>query len=278
MTSSRWAIRSLVAGATAAALALAATPAALSATPETRAGESLPRSLTITSVPSGHQLARVGFTQYASVFGVTVAAQGGVPRAKAQHAFNVLAEYLDNDGNGKPDNRKVAKALRRGNATMLVFSSWNAMERFEDSDDIDRIGNREVAILVNDEIAPRGEFDATLEEDLHLITQFGYARAYPKAFAERSGSQLRDLRKLSERRGDFHYGDRTCDQACMDTEYFYWSLTSLLGAQADRCREIADEWELCTPSLMRAQAPEMTGLMQKRTYRLPKVLPDGRYR
>jgi len=45
----------------------------------------------------------------------------------------------------------------------------------------------------------------------------------------------------------FHYDDETCSRKCMAVEYFYWGLTTLLGAQADqnRCDRISGEWELC---------------------------------
>eukprot|EP00666_Eupelagonemidae_sp_cell4sb_P000715 gene715-13661_t len=51
--------------------------------------------------------------------------------------------------------------------------------------------------------------------------------------------------------GHFHYSDRTCDFACLASEYEWWSITSLLGGQdgsqgapnKGRCEDIADEWE-----------------------------------
>ena len=49
----------------------------------------------------------------------------------------------------------------------------------------------------------------------------------------------------------YHYDDESCDYACMITEYFYWSLTSLLGAQRNRYDEISHEWELHTPDKMK---------------------------
>ena len=63
----------------------------------------------------------------------------------------------------------------------------------------------------------------------------------------------------------------------MATEYFYWGLTSLLGAQADRCEEIAHEWELCTASSMRETDTALTALFTDGRYTLPTVLPDGNY-
>ena len=67
--------------------------------------------------------------------------------------------------------------------------------------------------------------------------------------------------------------DKSCDYACMITEYFYWSLTSLLGAQINRFDEIAEEWELNTPNKMTKDKLIM-GLLQDKKYQLPNRLPS----
>ena len=71
----------------------------------------------------------------------------------------------------------------------------------------------------------------------------------------------------------YHYYDKSCDYACMITEYFYWSLTSLLGAQINRFDEIAKEWELNTPNKMTKDKLIM-GLLQDKKYQLPNRLPS----
>ena len=48
----------------------------------------------------------------------------------------------------------------------------------------------------------------------------------------------------------YHYDDDECEYSCMITEYIYWSITSLLGAQKNRLEDIQDEWELNTSSKM----------------------------
>ncbi len=44
----------------------------------------------------------------------------------------------------------------------------------------------------------------------------------------------------------FTYYDKTCDYSSMITEYIYWALTSILGAQnfSGRFDEIKEEWKL----------------------------------
>eukprot|EP00435_Cladocopium_sp_Y103_P058409 s256_g20.t1 len=62
--------------------------------------------------------------------------------------------------------------------------------------------------------------------------------------------------------GFYHYADTSCNYACLLTEGFYWSLTSLLGGQDAcecharkdqyRCCTISDEWRPCTSHEMRS--------------------------
>jgi hypothetical protein len=134
-------------------------------------------------------------------------------------------------------------------------------------------------------------FDATLEEVLHLVTHHGWAQAYPGDFGEEPGTSLAKAMDIA-RGGQFmtipnptppeawyHYDDGTCDYGCMATEYVYWALTSLLGAQdyPGRCQNIAQEWELCTAELVTATDLAITDLLVDSGYALPTVLPDGSY-
>jgi hypothetical protein len=151
-------------------------------------------------------------------------------------------------------------------------------------------------LLFDEETRPEGSsasqgFDATLEEVLHLVTALGYAPAHPETFGEQPGSVLADCMDLA-RGGQFtsipnpypaeawyHYDDFTCDYRCMVTEYFYWALTSLLGAQnySGRPQQIAVEWELPTPELLQSGDPCVYGLLTHPDFKVPSVLPDGSY-
>jgi len=126
---------------------------------------------------------------------------------------------------------------------------------------------------------------------LHLVTSRGYSRVYPADLGEQSGSTLTDAMDLA-RGGHFvsvptsypdeawyHYDDPTCDYECMATEYFYWALTSMLGAQdyPGRCDDIAVEWEPCTRALVESMDPAVFALLSDAAWSLPTVLPDGSY-
>ena len=226
-----------------------------------------------------------GFTKTIDVFGIPVNAESCVSNKKMLHVAHVLAEYLDNNNNGKVDNLKVVKQLRkRDGGCVSVYCG----------DD----GYDPCMWLFEDEIFPQGskkaQRDATIEEVLHLVTQTGYAYAYPKQFGEKSGTKI--AKAMDKARGGYKgpgqpvkkypprawytYNDRTCDYACMVTEYFYWGLTSILGGQSysGRYNEIKHEWQLNTKAKIKRKDKALYRLLTTKKYKLPKKLPDGKYK
>ncbi len=266
----------------------------------------------ITSPPSELDFFEGAFEKYAVVFGIHLFATASTPDGKILHALNILAQYIDNDEDGVADNSAVVDELRKVNASMVMFATEREAEQFFDdgpprkAEQMWDRGELRVQDLYGEETIPPGtsdRFDATLEETLHLITSAGYASAYPDVFGESAGSTLATLMDSARggyfenvpRRGSFsggkadgryperswyHYDDTTCEYECMVTEYIYWALTSILGAQGDpeRCEDISVEWELCTKALVASGDPGVYALLTDPQYLLPTVLPDGTYR
>ncbi|MEL6538487.1 MAG: hypothetical protein AAFQ98_23905 [Bacteroidota bacterium] len=223
------------------------------------------------------------------VFGIDIYAKASVADANLLHAANVMAQYLDNDEDGEVDDPKVLEAMLDNGAYLVM---WKRR--------LDLLGARPEGRtgqdLGNDETHPEwhanktGAFDATLEEVWHIITHAGYASAYPETFGERTGTELAvamdlarggqflDIPKAYPTNAWYSYTDRTCDYNCMTTEYFYWAMTSMLGAQENRLEEIGHEWRLNTREKVETQDPGIFSLLTSETYRLPKILPDGTYR
>ena len=229
------------------------------------------------------------FTKQVDVFGVQIAGTKTTPDYKVLHAANVMAQYLDNDEDGTPDNQAVVDAMVENRALLVMFADFDELENsgIFASEVFDGRAGQD---LEGHETLPERGFDATLEEVHHLVASAGYARAFPDAFGARD-SRLAEAMNLA-RGGHFeevpdeypegawyHYGDETCDYECMAIEYHYWAMTSLLGWQAapGRCLQISVEWKPCTPELLESMDTAVYALLTDTQYNLPTVLPDGSY-
>lgn len=250
---------------------------------------------TISDVPDEKpRMMKKYFNKYVEVFGVQIYASHKVSNDKVFHCANVMAQYLDNDEDGVPDNPLVVEEMVKRNAYMMMFHkrTMSGQNVFLLRSPKDWAGQD----LGGYETRPEGSgpsgFDATLEEVLHLITHEGYARVYPEVFGEQKGSIIANAMDIA-RGGQFDdipdsypdnawytYDDKTCDYSCMVTEYTYWALTSILGAQAysGRLEEINNEWDLNTHDLVQTTDPAVYDLLTNPDYHLPSVLPDGTYR
>ena len=231
------------------------------------------------------------FTKKVVVFDIPLYGTNQVDDAKLSHAANVMAQYLDNDEDGTPDNTLVIDALKRNNGFMLVWKNESDLMIF------DSLANADAGQdLGADETIPAwhtngqtGQFDATLEEVLHLITHIGYHNAYPNVFGEAIGSDIANAMDTA-RGGQFTsipssypsgawytYDDDSCDYACQVTEYVFWALTSILGAHDNRLGEIDQEWLLNTNAKVQQTDSAVYNLLTDPQYGFPTVLPDGRY-
>ena len=236
--------------------------------------------------------------KHVQVFGLFIQATDRVPDAKLLHAASITADFLDNDRNGKPDNPTVNDELWNERAAIVMGYDERELERLHD-----RYGelfdNYTLQGLFATETLPNAgphnpkssEFDASIEEILHIITSVGYAGVYPKVFGERRGTELANAMDIA-RGGYFRtvpsrypadawysYDDRTCDYGCQVTEYVYWALTSLLDGQdfKNRGGDIEHEWKLNTPEKLRAKDKAVVKILTNAEYRLPTRLPDGKY-
>ena len=240
------------------------------------------------------------FNRSVEVFGVMVVATPRTSRQDITHAAQVLAEYLDNDEDGKIDDPLVHEILVREGAFLAMFANEWEMEELEaDFDAIEAEGFFVGQGLHGEETIPdgppnrkvRGRFDATIEEVLHLVSN-GWSAAHPDAFGYEPGSRLTDAmdlarggrhRRIPDRYPEaawYHYDDPTCDYQCMAAEYLYWALTTLAGGQdyPGRAEQIEVEWECTTPEELKDTDSAVYELLTDEQYSLPRRLPDGRYR
>ena len=260
--------------------------------PFSQTGAQIPR-LEVSPIPKGKLMAFApAFSKYINVFGIHVFATKRTPDSKILHAAAVLAEYLDNDEDGKPDNLRIIDALSSRDAYLEIFANERELERVHDRGKHFEEGfHYGISQFVEETNPGNGRFDATLEEVFHLITHHGYGNAYPRIFGPRSGTQIAKCLDLA-RKGHFvevpesypegawfTYDDESCEYGCMVTEYIYWAMTSILGAQKSpqRQREIKHEWRLPTRELVKKRDPAVFKLLSDPKYKFPKSLPDGKY-
>jgi len=235
----------------------------------------------------------VGMTKYnrkVIVFGVDIYAAKNVEDAKLLYTANIMAQYLDNNEDGVVDNQLVVDKMVAHKAFLFMWK--NQSTDFLDMQPSGRMGQD----LGNDETHPSfvssgrtGTFDAGLEEVWHIITNAGYAQAYPTIFGTIEGTSMSNAMDIA-RGGKFTtipnpypsntwytYNDQTCNYDCQGGEYIYWTMSSILGAQENRLNEISNEWKLNTKTKVQTTDIEAYGLLTNPIYKFPTILPDGSY-
>ena len=221
------------------------------------------------------------FKQYRNVRGIHIFS-ATVSTEKINHVAKVLNGYI-------ASKRGIYKKMKRNKAAMAIFETDAAGENFYNNlNNVQKRRYEHFARNINfqhlylDEIFPSyifdssaNRFDATLEEVLHLVTDTGYARKFPKKFGVRRGnSALR--RETKKARGGvtgrgrenypagawFKYVDKTCNGACMMSEYIYWCVSTELGFQSRRkdLPEVKDEF---ITDIYNSKARSMQKLIRK---------------
>ena len=144
------------------------------------------------------------FPNQIKVYGVKIIGTEITPRKDIKKAAKILKQWLDNNGDDKPDNSLVVDELIKNNAILAMGKTENDLENSFDNL-IDVLEERDIDIddfegsligLISDE--PN---IAYLEEILHLVTQVGYANAYPEVFGEFKGSRISQAMDIA--RGGF---------------------------------------------------------------------------
>ena len=138
-----------------------------------------PADFTPRPIPESGRLSvfRPHFDRYLNVFGVWVVATPATEAAKVSHAGTILAEWIDNDEDGLPDDAAAHAALVVGGAFLVMPTTEDEMEELHESlsfDELEEAGFHIGQDLYGEETFPagpphlmaRGRFDAALEEVL----------------------------------------------------------------------------------------------------------------
>jgi hypothetical protein len=248
------------------------------------------------------------FNVFVDVFGVYIVATSEAPMNYVVHTANVLAQYIDNDADGIPDDLAVLEHLVDNK---FVIPVWSSGDFFDDSDrekffekirgtDCEDNVRMAASMYYDDDewalggIQSAGTWDTNLEEVWHVVS-IGWYESYPDYFGDRESvsSMLTDA--MDEARGGrflstperypenawYTYDDETCDYGCMVHEYFYWilmaNLDALDPALTDKCRRSEDEWSVCNRDQLAQIDPLAHSLLNDYDFKLPTIIPDGTY-
>jgi len=238
-------------------------------------------------------------TKGLTVFGINFLATSEVPNDKLLHAANIMAELIDSNEDGIPDNKAVLDKLIEQSAyeTMYNLMEGNKVEIDNDilrevSKAATTLGAYETRVNYADGV----NHDASIEEIFHLVTQFGYSKVYPDIFEEKNGATSKMALLMDKARGArvvtmpaggwvypstawWFYADQTADYATMQTEYMYWSMTSNVGMHDSDAgkTKTSTEWKPYTKELLKQMDPEMYVLINDPKYAFPTKLPNADY-
>jgi hypothetical protein len=247
------------------------------------------------------------FDKFINVFGMYVVTTDEAPMDYVIHSAHVLAQYIDNDEDGEPDDAAVLQHLVEKNYIVPVWMGadreafWSDVRGTECEDNI----LMAASMYYNDDawaiggIASAGTWDTNLEEVWHVVTR-GWAAAHPESFGvevseqgEVTESSL--TRAMDAARGGqfltvpasypegawYAYDDDTCDYHCQSSEYIYWALMANIDALdpalTTKCEDSSHEWYLCTQQELQETDALVYDLLNNQGFKLPTQIPDGSY-
>lgn len=200
-----------------------------------------------------------------------------VPDKKLQHAANVAAEWLDNDGDGAADESRVVSSMKDNKA--LVIMSFDGFSTVAGLKLIPAViaGGYAVQDLSAEETNNPIRRDASQEEVHHIIYNAGWVPAFPSVFSDQQdvSSDLYRIWKFSDDNGHYYYDDPTCDDSCKTAEFFYLATAAYLGSKAEL---FSDEMRLQDSGAMQTVIPEIFEIFEATEFVYPTDhWPSGQY-
>ena len=241
------------------------------------------------------------FDKFVDVFGVFVVASPNAPLGYVEHTANVLAEYIDNDADGIPDDQTVLDVLVNGNFVVPVWTESDRESFWENARGTyceDNTGMAASMYYDHDQwalggIEAAGTWDTNLEEVWHIVSVGWYA-TYPEYFGDEPGVSRLTEAMDTARGGQFltipstypagswyRYYDDTCDYGCQMHEYFYWILMANIDALdpsiTDKCEQSQHEWHICNKAELEQVDVLAFDLFNNHGFSLPTNIPTGDY-
>lgn len=241
------------------------------------------------------------FDKFIDVFGMHVVATSGAPLAYVEHTANVLAEYIDNDADGIPDDQAVLDVLVNGNFVVPVWTESDRVSFWDNARGTyceDNTGMAASMYYEYDEwalggIEAAGTWDGNLEEVWHVVS-IGWYATYPEYFGDEPGASRLTEAMDTARGGQFltipstypagswyRYYDDTCEYGCQMHEYFYWILMANIDALdpsiTDKCEQSQHEWHICNKAELEQVDVLAFDLFNNHGFSLPTNIPTGSY-
>jgi hypothetical protein len=252
---------------------------------------------------------------FINVFGIYVVSTSSIPEVYQQHTANVLAQYIDNDADGVPDDEKIIANLRD---RLAVFPVWTpelrekvfsepcdvhtaaSMYRGNSDDDSDAWAlNGGITSTNNINTRSGVNWDTNLEEVWHLISS-AYYQVYPEYFADGRDCEscTGEYSKLTDaldaaRGGRFFEAPSKYPEGAWYTydipyvgqahEYMYWILMANFNALdpsiTTYCENVYDEWKGgCNKEELKQKDVLAYDLLNNYGFKIPTVIPDGNYK
>ena len=241
------------------------------------------------------------FDKFIDVFGIHVVATPGAPLTYVEHTANVLAEYIDNDADGIPDDQAVLDALVTGNFVVPIWTESTRVAFWDNARGTYCEDNTGMAASMYYEsdtwalggIEAAGTWDTNLEEVWHVVS-IGWYGTYPEYFGDEPGVSRLTEAMDTARGGQFltipstypadswyRYYDHTCDYGCQMHEYFYWILMANIDALdpsiTDKCEQSQHEWRICNKAELEQVDVLAFDLFNNHGFSLPTNIPTGNY-
>ena len=242
------------------------------------------------------------FSQFVRVHGMYVVGDKDAPSDYVLHTANILAQYLDNDEDGIPDDQAVTDYLVAGNVTFPVWTKnirenfWSSARGTPCEDNI-----RTVASMYHADSAGQWAiggiekakiWDSNLEEVWHAVSE-GWYRVYPEYFNDKyddprdsllteavdaaRGGYFEEAPKVYPAEAWYRYFD--CPYGCQVHEYFYWITVANIGALdpsiTNKCPNV--EWSICSKEELKIRDVKAYDLLNNHGFKLPTRIPDGSY-
>ena len=145
-------------------------------------------------------LMTTNMTQCAMPFGILIAADKQMPKKYVHSLSSIVAEFLDQDRDGLPDDRKLYKRLKRWKMAWLAMPTDPSRWEKKQIPKLSRYLGYEI-IAPKWWMYPENEEQTKMmlvEEAFHFITQFGLSEVYPTKFSVNGwGSTIAKETKLA---------------------------------------------------------------------------------